>query len=92
MKLHIEKMIYGGNGLAHSANDPGYGKAVFVPFTLPDEIVEACITKQHATFSEAELEHVVEASADRIAPKCVHFGECGGCQYQHASYDAQLQL
>ncbi|WP_035350090.1 23S rRNA (uracil(1939)-C(5))-methyltransferase RlmD [Edaphobacter aggregans] len=92
MKLHIEKMIYGGNGLAHSANEAGPGRAIFVPFTLPREVVEARITKQHSAFSAAELESIAVASADRVTPRCAHFGECGGCQYQHASYDAQLRL
>jgi 23S rRNA (uracil1939-C5)-methyltransferase len=41
MKLQIEKAVYGGAGLAHQTDDEGAGKAVFVPFTLPDEIVEA---------------------------------------------------
>jgi 23S rRNA (uracil1939-C5)-methyltransferase len=91
MKLHIEKMIYGGNGLAYSSGEEGLGKAVFVPFTLPGEVVDAHITRQHGAFSEAALESVAEPSVDRITPRCAHFGVCGGCQYQHASYEAQLQ-
>jgi 23S rRNA (uracil1939-C5)-methyltransferase len=92
MKLHIEKMIYGGNGFAHSVNEADAGKAIFVPFTLPGEIVEARSIKQHTAFSEAALERVIETSVDRVAPRCAHFGACGGCQYQHASYEAQLRL
>ena len=92
MKLTIEKMIYGGSGLAHSANEADAGRAVFVPFTLPGEVVEARIINKHAAFNEAELESVVQASADRVAPRCAHFGVCGGCQYQHASYDLQLRM
>lgn len=91
MKLTIEKMVYGGNGLAHRAG-PDFASAVFVPFTLPGEVVEARITKLAANFSEAELESVIQASQSRVEPRCVHFGACGGCQYQHASYATQLEL
>ena len=87
----IEKIVYGGNGLAYRSG-PDSASAVFVPFTLPGEVVEAHITKQAANFSEAELESVIQASQGRIEPRCAHFGACGGCQYQHASYATQLEL
>lgn len=87
IRLQIEKLVYGGNGLAHSA-----GRAVFVPFTLPQETVAAQVVKEHDSFVEGELESIVSPSADRMTPECVHFGACGGCQYQHASYEAQLQI
>src|SRR5690349_14542590 len=87
IRLQIEKLVYGGNGLAHSA-----GRAVFVPFTLPQETVSAQVVKEHDSFVEGELESIVSPSADRMTPECVHFGACGGCQYQHASYEAQLQI
>jgi len=91
MKLTIEKIVYGGNGLAYRS-DPDSARTVFVPLTLPGEVVEARITKQAANFSEAELETVIQASKSRVVPRCVHFGACGGCQYQHASYTTQLEL
>jgi 23S rRNA (uracil1939-C5)-methyltransferase len=92
MKLHIEKVVYGGNGLAHAEDGAKTGSTVFVPFTLPQEIVEAQVTKEHSGFAEAELVRVVDPSPDRVEPRCAHFGSCGGCNYQHASYEAQLQL
>ena len=88
MQLQIQKIVYGGNGLAHSAE----GKTVFVPFTLPGEIVKASLNAVKGGFAEATLEAVPEPSADRVAPKCAHFGACGGCQYQHAKYPAQLEI
>jgi 23S rRNA (uracil1939-C5)-methyltransferase len=88
MKLRIEKVVYGGAGLARQSD----GDSVFVPFTLPEELVEARPTENKGGFTEAELLQIVEPSSDRVQPKCAHFGVCGGCQYQHANYKTQLQL
>jgi 23S rRNA (uracil1939-C5)-methyltransferase len=87
MKLQIEKMVYGGAGLAHESS----GRAVFVPFTLPGEVVEARLLEERGGYGEAALVQVLDASADRVGAGCAHFGECGGCQYQHARYAAQLE-
>jgi 23S rRNA (uracil1939-C5)-methyltransferase len=92
MRLQIEKAVYGGAGLAHQTEGEGAGRAVFVPFTLPGEIVEAKLMGEREGFGEAALTQVVEPSPDRVTPDCVHFGECGGCQYQHANYTAQAKL
>jgi 23S rRNA (uracil1939-C5)-methyltransferase len=92
MKLQIEKAVYGGAGLAHQTEGTDAGKAVFVPFTLPGEIVEARVFEQKNTFGEASLIQVLNASKDRIHPACAHFGQCGGCHYQHATYSAQLEM
>ena len=92
MRLRIEKAVYGGAGLAHQTEGEAAGRAVFVPFTLPGEIVEAKLMREGDGFGEAALTQVVEPSPDRVAPGCVHFGECGGCQYQHANYSAQVRI
>jgi 23S rRNA (uracil1939-C5)-methyltransferase len=92
MKLQIEKAVYGGAGLAHQTEGAAAGQAVFVPFTLPGELVEARLLEQKDKFGEASLLQVLTASEDRIQPACTHFGQCGGCQYQHATYSAQLQM
>jgi 23S rRNA (uracil1939-C5)-methyltransferase len=92
MKLQIQKAVYGGAGLAHQTDDESAGKAVFVPFTLPGEIVEAHVLEQKSAFGEASLLQVLTASEDRVPPRCAHFGPCGGCQYQHAAYPAQVQM
>jgi 23S rRNA (uracil1939-C5)-methyltransferase len=92
MRLQIEKAVYGGAGLARQTESEGAGRAVFVPFTLPGEIVEAKLTGEKEGFGEAALIRVVEPSPDRVTPGCVHFGECGGCQYQHANYTAQVAI
>jgi 23S rRNA (uracil1939-C5)-methyltransferase len=92
MRLQIEKAVYGGAGLAHQTEGEGAGKAVFVPFTLPGELVEARLLEQKNAFGEASLLQVLTASEDRVPPRCAHFGQCGGCHYQHAAYPAQVQM
>lgn len=87
MKLRIEKAVYGGAGLARAE-----GKAVFVPFTLPGETVEARLTEDKRGYSTAELEAVTEASAARVKAPCPYFGACGGCHYQHAEYATQVEM
>jgi 23S rRNA (uracil1939-C5)-methyltransferase len=92
MKVRIEKAVYGGAGLAHQTEGADAGRAVFVPFALPGECVDARLTGKKEGFDEAALMGVVEASGDRISPRCAHFGLCGGCQYQHAGYEAQVAM
>jgi 23S rRNA (uracil1939-C5)-methyltransferase len=92
MKLELEKAIYGGACLAHQTEGDDTGKTVFVPFTLPGEIIEASLIEQRDSFEEASLDRVLTASQDRVQPKCSHFGQCGGCHYQHAAYPAQVRM
>ncbi len=67
------------------------GWVVMVPYALAGERVRARVYKNHKNFSEADLVEVVSASSERVEPKCLLFGKCGGCQYQHLSYEAQLK-
>jgi len=91
--LTIEKLIYGGDGLARlPADEHGRGKAVFVPFVLSGEKVEASLTEQKPGFARAHADAVIEPSPHRVAPACPYFGQCGGCHYQHASYEHQLEI
>jgi len=66
------------------------GWVVFVPFCLPGELVKARVFRNDKNCSQADLLEVLEASPDRVEPGCPLFGTCGGCQYQHLSYDSQL--
>jgi 23S rRNA (uracil1939-C5)-methyltransferase/tRNA (uracil-5-)-methyltransferase len=63
---------------------------VMVPFALPGERVKARIYRNQKNFSEADLVEVLRAAPDRVEPRCPLYGRCGGCQYQHLSYQAQL--
>src|SRR5260370_30108151 len=84
MLLSIEKLIYGGDGLARTPpGDDGRNLAVFVPFVLPGEKVEAEIRQGKAGFARASVSQLIEASADRIEARCPYFQRCGGFYYQH---------
>ena len=67
------------------------GWVVFVPFCLPGETVRARVFRNDKNHSQADLVEVLVASPDRVEPACPLFGECGGCQYQHLSYEKQLE-
>jgi 23S rRNA (uracil1939-C5)-methyltransferase len=86
IEVTIEKLIYGGEGLAHHD-----GATVFVPFVLPEERISAAPFEQKKKFVRARPERVIAPSVDRVAAPCPHFGICGGCDYQHIPYEAQLK-
>jgi 23S rRNA (uracil1939-C5)-methyltransferase len=101
--LNIEKLIYGGDGLARLSpgspkaaspdnKDRARGKAVFVPFVLAGEKIEAALTEEKPGFARAMADTILEPSPDRVPPPCPHFARCGGCHYQHAAYDHQLEI
>ncbi len=93
MLLTIEKLIYGGDGLAHlPADESGRGKAVFTPFVLAGEKVEASAAERKPGFVRARVESILEPSPHRVQPPCPYFSRCGGCHYQHTSYDHQLEI
>ena len=85
--VEIEKPIYGGAFLARVD-----GKAVFVPLALPGETTRVRIVEEKRGYATAEVEEIVTPSPQRVEPACQHFGACGGCQYQHAEYTAQLDF
>jgi 23S rRNA (uracil1939-C5)-methyltransferase len=93
MLLSIEKLIYGGDGLARTpAGENGRSLAVFVPFVLPGERVEAEIAQQKPGFARGSVTQLVGPSAERIAAPCPYFQQCGGCHYQHIPYERQLEF
>jgi 23S rRNA (uracil1939-C5)-methyltransferase len=93
MLLSIEKLIYGGDGLARTAaGADGRSMAVFVPFVLPGERVEAEIRQEKPGFARGSVAQLIEASPDRVEARCPYFRQCGGCHYQHISYERQLEF
>jgi 23S rRNA (uracil1939-C5)-methyltransferase len=95
--LTIEKLIYGGDGLARlPAGSPrderARGKAVFVPLVLAGEKIEAALTDEKPGFARAQAQAILEPSPHRVEPTCQYFGHCGGCHYQHATYEHQLEI
>jgi tRNA/tmRNA/rRNA uracil-C5-methylase (TrmA/RlmC/RlmD family) len=85
--LRIEDIAFGGKGVAREQ-----GKAVFVPYTIEHEIVSGEIVREKKQFAEAELVEVKESSPHRVEAQCPYFGRCGGCAYQHISYEHQLAI
>ena len=85
--------MYGGDGLARlPADEHGRGKAAFVPFVLEGEEVEVTLTEEKPGFARARAHQVLRPSAQRIDPGCPYFQRCGGCHYQHTSYEHQLEI
>lgn len=84
--VEITALTYGGRGLGRIDN-----KVIFVPFTAPGDVCEVEVTVDKKSFSEGRLINVLTPSPDRVEPKCPVFTECGGCHWQHLSYEAQLK-
>ena len=85
--LSIEKLVYGGDGLAHAE-----GNTVFVPYVLPGETVRAATKSKKKKLVWAELLEVTSAAKDREKARCAHFQKCGGCHYQHIPATEQVRL
>ncbi|EPK4789672.1 23S rRNA (uracil(1939)-C(5))-methyltransferase RlmD [Klebsiella aerogenes] len=67
------------------------GKALFVPGLLPQEQAEVVLVEDKKQYARAQVKRRLNDSPQRVAPRCGHFGVCGGCQQQHASIELQLQ-
>ncbi|WPJ96390.1 class I SAM-dependent RNA methyltransferase [Coraliomargarita algicola] len=67
------------------------GWVVMVPFVIPGERVKVRIFRNFQNYSDADLIEILEPSPDRIEPVCPLYTRCGGCQYQHMSYERQLK-
>src|SRR5437867_1668455 len=86
-ELTIEKLVYGGEGLGRVE-----GRVVFAPYVLPGERVLVEPVSGRGGLFRARLGEVIEPAKARVEPPCPYFGRCGGCHYQHASYEAQLEV
>jgi len=87
LELTITDVAFGGEGVGRYEEF-----VVFVPFVAVDDVVEVEVTELKKRYARARLVRVVRGSPDRVAPLCSHFGQCGGCQYQHLDYPVQLRL
>lgn len=83
----IEDLAFGGKGILRTAAR----FVVFVPFTIPGELVRCRITLLKKNYAEATLIEVLQKNPDRIRPYCPYFGTCGGCQLQHMAYPLHLK-
>lgn len=83
----IEKLVYGGDGLAHDGE-----RTIFVPYVLPGEQVRVAQETRKKKLVWANPVEIVQPAESRINPSCSHFKVCGGCQYQHIEAAQQTQL
>jgi 23S rRNA (uracil1939-C5)-methyltransferase len=81
----ITDLSHDGRGVARIDN-----KATFVSGALPGERVLLKYRKRHRNYDDAEVVSIIEASPDRVEPKCRHFGQCSGCSLQHMAPQAQI--
>ncbi|MDD2852954.1 MAG: 23S rRNA (uracil(1939)-C(5))-methyltransferase RlmD [Desulfuromonadaceae bacterium] len=82
----IEKLAFGGNGVCRIN-----GKVCFVPFSCPGDELSLRITAQKKSYCIASISEVITPSPLRTIPRCNLFGTCGGCNWQHIDYGAQLE-
>ena len=87
INLTIHDLAFGGEGVGRID-----AFVVFVPFVIVGETVTAEITELKKNFARAKLLRVETSSPERVSPECRYFTQCGGCQYQHIAYPAQLRF
>lgn len=87
MYVTTEKIVFGGKALARID-----GKAVFIPFALPQETLDITITKSMRDYAEAKITALIEPSPHRVIPCCPYFMECGGCNLQMADTEYQKSM
>ena len=87
--LQLTSIAHGGAALGRHE-----GRVIFVPYALPGETARVVITEDKGRYGFARLVEVLEPSPDRVTPACPYFGlaGCGGCQWQHIAYPAQLRF
>ena len=85
-QIRIDRLGMSGEGVGRYENF-----TVFIPNALPGETVSAVIEEVKSSYARGRIKQILYESADRVAPLCELYKECGGCQLQHLSYKAQLQ-
>ena len=87
VEVDIADVAFGGEGVARVDDF-----VLFVPFVLVGERVRIEVVELKKRFGRGRCLEVLQAAPERVAPACRYFGACGGCQYQHLDYSAQLRL
>src|SRR5258705_4000336 len=86
MRLEIKRLSTGGEGVGHAD-----GMVVFVPYAATGNRLEVEITQKQKRFARAKIRSILEASKDRVTAPYPYYFNCGGCTWQHLTYDAQLR-
>lgn len=87
VEIEIERLSPGGDGVGREPS----GRVVFVPFTAPGDRVRVAIRESHPRFARGEVVERLVSSPARREPACAVFGTCGGCSWQHVTYDEQVE-
>ena len=87
VRLEISAAAFEGKAVARHE-----GLVVFVHGAVPGDVVTAQVTKRKRAYAEARVLRIESPSHDRVEPRCVHFGVCGGCKWQHVAYETQLRF
>ncbi|MCA8950154.1 MAG: TRAM domain-containing protein, partial [Planctomycetes bacterium] len=86
LEVTAERLAFGGHAIARHAD----GIVVFVPFAAPGDRLRVEVTACEKSFVRARIVEVLAPGPSRTAPRCRHFGDCGGCQFQHVDYAEQV--
>jgi 23S rRNA (uracil1939-C5)-methyltransferase len=86
IRLDIESLAPGGDGVGHHD-----GLAVFVSRVAPGDTVEVELFDVRKSFARGNVVEIIKPSDVRVEPRCYYFDRCGGCQWQHIDYDAQIR-
>ncbi len=84
--LKVESLDLDGQGVAHRAD----GKTVFIEGALPGETVQVDVERRKSSWEQGRVREIRRESAQRVVPRCPHFGVCGGCKMQHLHVGSQL--
>jgi 23S rRNA (uracil1939-C5)-methyltransferase len=84
--VRVDSLAFGGDAVARLSE----GRVVFVRGALPGELARVRLTRIRKAYAEAEAIEILEPAPERVAPRCRHFGVCGGCRHQDLAYAAQL--
>jgi 23S rRNA (uracil1939-C5)-methyltransferase len=87
MQVTIEKMVYGGAGLARTPDG-----VVFVPRSAPGDVLEVDVFDRKKDYASARITSIVEPSSDRQTPTCPNYDSAGCCHWQHIRYERQLEI
>ncbi|MEE8496415.1 MAG: 23S rRNA (uracil(1939)-C(5))-methyltransferase RlmD [Xanthomonadales bacterium] len=87
IEVTIDDLSHDGRGVATWGE-----KKIFIHGALPGERVLARLTDRKRSYDEGETVAVLEASPDRVEPRCPHFGQCGGCSLQHLDGRRQIEF
>jgi 23S rRNA (uracil1939-C5)-methyltransferase len=86
VELNIDRVAFGGQGVSRLD-----GLVIFVKGAVPGDRVRALIMRKKKAYAEAKIQELLAPSPDRIQAPCPYFGNCGGCQWQHVTYERQIE-